>query len=130
MHIIMAGATHHQGLPSAGGHHLDPLWRRASAVAADIPQVADVMALAPVVRTAELARLRQQALEEFGALALHCRRVGHKESALTPVQRYAAPGGHQGLLPLPPFHHDLQALPWTVGRLQPGLVALSLLDHA
>jgi hypothetical protein len=49
MHIIMAGATHHERLPSAGGHHLDPPWRRASATTAEIPQVAAVVDLDPVV---------------------------------------------------------------------------------
>jgi hypothetical protein len=45
----MIGATHHQGLPAADGHHLAPSGQRAAAVGADIPQVAEVMHRAPVV---------------------------------------------------------------------------------
>jgi hypothetical protein len=115
IYIVMAGATYHARLPSAGNDHLDPPWWRASARTAEIPQVAEGVACDPVVCATPLARLRQQALEECGAIVPHCRWVVQEDGALAPLPRHAAPGGHQWLLPLPAFNHDLQALPWAVG---------------
>jgi hypothetical protein len=84
---------------------------------AEIPQVSEVVDFDPVMGATQLARLRQKALEEFGAIVPHFRWVVVEDGTLAPLQRHAAPGGHQRLLPLIPCNHDLQALSWAVGRL-------------
>ncbi len=128
MNVVMTGVTHHQRLASARGHDLNPPRFRVPAIAAQIPEVPDVMDFDPVLRSAEFAGVCQQALEEFRAMALHLRRLVAEDSALPSLQRNAAPGGYQRLLAFATFNHDLEPLTGAAGRLQPGSVAAPLFD--
>jgi len=117
MHVGMTGVTEHQRLAAARGHDLDPPRFRPSASLLKVAEMPDVMHFNPIRGTAQFARSRQQALEEVRTVGPYLRRLVVQDGPLSPLQRNAAPGGDQWLLPCAAFRHDLEALAWTVGRV-------------
>ena len=118
MNFLMTFPTHDQCFPSSCCHLFDPGRFFPSSWLFQISELTDMVDLYLLFRSAKFALIRKDSFEEFTP-------VRHQELGLMvyqncvrlPFQRETPKLGNERLFIVPSLDHDLEALPWAVGRL-------------
>ena len=128
--VHMARAADDQGLALAGNHCFDPWGLLGPPSAFQTFQGSDVVDFDELVRTTQLALVRQQSLLQVCPVVVpNTPRLIAENCISTMLERHAAPLGDQRRLPFS-FDRNTQALVGALGCLQDGLVTLVDLGNA
>src|SRR5256885_14086638 len=123
MNFLMTFATHDQCFPSSCCHLFDPGRFFPSSWLFQISELTDMVDLYLLFRTAEFTGIRKNSLKEFAAVGHdELRKAINQNGFLLPLEGDAPKAGHKRFLVLATVNHHLQALSWSMLRLNGGFV--------
>ncbi len=123
MNCLMTFPTHDQCFASSCCHLFDPCWFCSSSWLFQISELTDMMDLYFLFRATEFTPIGKYPLKEFAAVGHgELRMAINKNGFLLPFEGDAPKTGYERFLVLATVNNHLQALSWSMLRLNGGFV--------